>query len=117
MSTTSHPDIPLWIQNRIVGFFNWARNVEMILDGTIKDDPSDSPGRTVGRALTARILREGSKLPDGRFADFEQIGNIQDQPGDHRARHLSGRTACDGKLGRAGDYVLDQRAMRLAFGC
>ncbi len=77
MSTTSHPDIPLWIQNRIIGFFNWARNVGMILDGTIQDDPSDGPGNTMGRVLAARILRERNALPRRRFTDFEQIDNIR----------------------------------------
>lgn len=77
MSTTSHPEIPLWIQNRIVGFFNWARNVDMILDGAIQDDPADGPGNTMGRTLAARILRERSKLPNRRFTDFEQIDNIR----------------------------------------
>ena len=76
MSTTSHPDIPLWIQNRIIGFFNWARNVDMILDGTIQDDPSDGPGRTIGRSLAARILRERNLLPNRRFSDLEQIDAI-----------------------------------------
>lgn len=77
MSTNSYPEIPLWIQNRIIGFFNWARNVDMILDGTIKDDPSDGPGNTVGRTLAARILRERSQLPRRRFTDLEQIDNIR----------------------------------------
>ncbi|MCB0568239.1 MAG: hypothetical protein KDC66_00670 [Phaeodactylibacter sp.] len=77
MSVTSHPEIPLWIQNRIVGFFNWARNVDMILDGTIQDDPSDGPGSTMGRTLAARILRERNGLPGRRFTDLEQIDSIR----------------------------------------
>ena len=76
MSTTSHPEIPLWIQNRIVGFFNWARNVDMILDGTIQDDPSDGPGTTMGRTLAARILRERNQLARRRFSDLEEIDQI-----------------------------------------
>lgn len=76
MSTTSHPEIPIWIQNRIVGFFNWARNVDMILDGTIKDDPSDGPGNTMGRTLAARILRERNNMPRRRFNDLEEIDRI-----------------------------------------
>jgi hypothetical protein len=76
MSTTSHPEIPLWIQNRIVGFFNRARNVDMILDGTIKDDPSDGPGNTMGRTLAARILRVRNQLPRRRFNDLEEIDRI-----------------------------------------
>lgn len=73
----SHPNIPLWVQNRIVGFFNWARNVDMILDGTIKDDPSDGPGSTMGRTLAARILRERNALPRRRFSKLEEIDNIR----------------------------------------
>lgn len=76
MSATSHPDIPMWIQNRIVGFFNWARNVNMILDGTIQDDPSDGPGTTMGRTLAARILRARNLQVNRRFTDLEQIDNI-----------------------------------------
>ena len=77
MSLTSHPDIPIWVQNRIVGFFNRARNVGMILDGTIKDDPADGPGRTISRPLAARILRERNQLERRRFTDLEQIDNIR----------------------------------------
>lgn len=77
MSATSHPEIPIWVQNRIIGFFNWARNVDMILDGTIKDDPSDGPGNTMGRTLAARILRERNQLPRRRFTDLEQIDQIR----------------------------------------
>ncbi len=77
MSKTSHPDIPLWVQNRIVGFFNSARNVDRILDGTIQDDPSDGQGKTIGKTLAARILRERNQLPRRRFTDFEQIDAIR----------------------------------------
>lgn len=77
MSESSHPDIPLWIQNRIIGFFNKARNVDMILDGSIKDDPSNGKGTTIGPALAARILREKNSLPRRRFTDFEQIDEIR----------------------------------------
>ncbi len=76
MSATSHPNIPLWIQDRIVGFFNQARNVDMIVDGTIKDDPSDGPGNTIGQSLAARILRERNQLPRRRFSDLEEIDRI-----------------------------------------
>lgn len=76
MSITSHPDIPLWVQNRIIGFFNRAQNVDMILDGTIQDDPSDGPGNTMGRTLAAHILRERNALQFRRFTDFEQIDTI-----------------------------------------
>lgn len=75
MSTTSHPNIPLWIQNSIVGFFNRARNIDMILDGSIQDH--DGTGNTMGRTLAARILRERNELPTRRFTDFEQIDNIR----------------------------------------
>ena len=78
MSLTSHPDIPLWVQNRIVGFFNTARNVDMILDGTIRDDPADGHGKVIGPILAARILRERNQLPRRRFTDLEQIDQIKD---------------------------------------
>lgn len=77
MSVTSHPDIPLWIQNRIVGFFNKARNINMILDGSIKDDPANGKGSTLGPTLAARILREKNSLPQRKFTDFEQIDDIR----------------------------------------
>lgn len=77
MSNTSHPNIPVWIQNRIIGFFNNARNVQMILDGAIKDDPSDGKGNTIGPVLAARILREKNTLPKRRFSDFEQLDSIR----------------------------------------
>lgn len=76
MTTNTHPEIPLWIQNRIVGFFNWARNVDMILDGTIQDDPSDGPGTTMGRTLAARILRVRNQLPRRRFNSLAEIDQI-----------------------------------------
>lgn len=77
MSVESHPEIPLWIQNRIIGFFNWARNVGMIIDGTIQDDPSDGPGTSMGRTLAARILREKNAQPKRRFTDLDQIDQIK----------------------------------------
>ncbi|MGH1338056.1 MAG: hypothetical protein ACRBFS_18185 [Aureispira sp.] len=77
MSATSHPNIPLWIQHRIVGFFNHARNVNMILEGPIQDDPSDGPGTTIGAILAARILRERNNLPTRRFTDLAQIDAVQ----------------------------------------
>lgn len=77
MSTTSHPDIPLWVQNRIIGFFNWARNVDMILDGTIQDDPADGPGNTLSRTTAARILRERNLMPRRRFTDLAEIDQIR----------------------------------------
>lgn len=77
MSITSHPQIPLWIQNRIIGFFNYARNVSMILDGTIVDDPSDGPGTTIGPTLAARILRERNLLPNRRFSDLQELDDIR----------------------------------------
>lgn len=75
MSVTSHPNIPFWIQNRIVGFFNQARNVDMILDGSIQDH--DGTGKTMGRTLAARVLRERNALQRRRFTDFEEIDHIR----------------------------------------
>ena len=77
MSVTSHPNIPLWVQNRIVGFFNRARNVDMILDGSIQDHAADGTGNTMGRTLAARILREKKALAKRNFTDFEQIDSIR----------------------------------------
>lgn len=77
MSLTSHPNIPLWIQNRIVGFFNHARSIDMILNGQIQDDPSDGAGSTIGRTIAARILRVRNARPNRRFTDFEQIDAIR----------------------------------------
>ena len=65
-----------WIANRILGFFNAARSVDDVLDGTIQDDPSDGPGRTMGRTLAARILRTKSQLPRRRFTEFSQLDDV-----------------------------------------
>lgn len=70
-------DVPMWIQDRIVAFFNAAQNVEMILDGTIMDDPADGPGRVFGPALAARILRTKNELPRRQFSSFEEIDAIR----------------------------------------
>ena len=70
----SHPQ---WVLNRIMGFFNQARSVEDLLDGTIKDDPADGSGNTMGPTLAARILRERSALPRRRFTEFSQLDSIQ----------------------------------------
>lgn len=72
----SDPAFPTWVANRILGFFNQAKSVEDITNGTIKDDPSDGPGRTIGATLAARILRERGQLPRRRFTEFEQLDNI-----------------------------------------
>ncbi len=65
-----------WIADRILGFFNAARSVDDVLDGTIQDDPSDGPGRTISRTLAARILRTKATLPRRRFTTFEQLDDI-----------------------------------------
>jgi len=76
MSNTTFLNIPIWIQRRIVGFFNSVQNVDMILDGTIQDDPTDGDGKSIGRIVAARILRERNKLPDRKFTTLEQIDNV-----------------------------------------
>lgn len=70
-------DIPTWVKNRILGFFNRARRVSDIVNGTIQDDPADGPGNTMGPTLAARILREKNNLPRRRFTDFDQLDSIQ----------------------------------------
>ncbi len=70
-------ELPKWVANRILAFFNRAKNVNDITDGTIKDDPSDGPGRTIGRRLAHRILQTRKTLkPFGRFTEFEQLDSI-----------------------------------------
>lgn len=77
MSIQSHPDIPLWIQNKIVGFFNYTQSVEMVLDGSIQDNPADGEGNTLGPTLAARILEVKNGLPSRRFSDLAEIDAIQ----------------------------------------
>jgi hypothetical protein len=75
---SSNSGIPKWVANRILGFFNRAKNINDIVDGTIKDDPSDGPGNTIGRQLADRILRTRNQLrPFRRFTAFEQLDDIQ----------------------------------------
>jgi len=74
---SSKPEMPAWVANRILGFFNRANTVKDIVDGTIKDDPSDGPGRTIGRTVAHRILRTRNELrPFRRFTEFEQLDRI-----------------------------------------
>ncbi len=68
---------PTWVTNQILGFFNQVRSVDEIVNGPIKDDPSDGAGRTIGPSLAARILREKNALPRRRFTDFEQFDRIK----------------------------------------
>ena len=71
-------NIPHWVQSRILAFFNNARSVDDILDGTIQDDPSDGPGNTMGRTLAARILRVRNEIrPFRRFMEFSQLDDIK----------------------------------------
>lgn len=77
MASTSTEIVQDWIANRILTFFNQAQDVSDILDGTIMDDPTDGPGRTIGPRLAARILRERNKLQRRRFTDFEQLDSIR----------------------------------------
>lgn len=76
MSETSHPNIPLWVQERIVDFFNSVFSVQDITNGPIEDDPSNGAGNTIGPSLAAKILRTRNALPRRRFTDLEQIDNI-----------------------------------------
>lgn len=77
MSIQSHPKIPQWVQQRILGFFNRARNVSMIVDGPIRDSNPDGKGKTIGPTLAARILRERNALPRRRFMRFDQLDDIR----------------------------------------
>ncbi|MEX1363030.1 MAG: hypothetical protein AB1Z98_07885 [Nannocystaceae bacterium] len=77
MSASSSTSIPPWVSGRILGFFNRARSVGDLLDGTIVDDPADGPGNAMGPTLAARILRERNTLPSRRFTDIEQVDAIR----------------------------------------
>ncbi len=68
---------PLWISNRILHFFNQAKSVDDILDGTIEDDPENGPGKTIGLILAARILRTRNQLRRRRFTKFEELDAIK----------------------------------------
>ena len=77
MKTSTSRSLEQWAANRILAFFNRARSIQDILNGSIKDDPSDGPGRTMGPVLAARILRERAKLPRRRFTEFAQLETIR----------------------------------------
>ncbi len=77
MPQLSSPEVPRWIANRILDFFNRAQTVADITGGKIEDDPADGPGRTIGAKLAARILRERNKLPFQRFTEFSQLDDIR----------------------------------------
>ena len=72
----SNTEIHPWVANRILAFFNRAHTVDDIVNGTIQDDPSDGPGRAMGRKLAAKILRAKSLLPRRRFTEFEQLDRV-----------------------------------------
>ena len=72
----SSQDVPAWVSQRILAFFNQAQNVDDILNGSIQDDPSDGPGRTIGPKLAARILRTRNQLPARRFREFRELDDI-----------------------------------------
>lgn len=69
-------NIPTWVANRILGFFNRVQSIDEIVNGPIKDDPSDGAGRTIGPTLAARILRERNNLRWRRFREFEEFDAI-----------------------------------------
>lgn len=73
----SSENIPVWVENRILAFFNTVKSVEDITGGAIKDDPSDGPGNTIGATLAARILRHRGQLPRRRFTDIDQLDSIR----------------------------------------
>ncbi len=69
-------EIPTRVAVRILDFFNRVRQVSDITDTLIQDDPSDGPGRTIGRTLAARILRTRSEQQFNRFDNLEQLDAI-----------------------------------------
>lgn len=75
MGTTT-TKVPGWVQGRILSFFNYAEGVDEVM-ATVKDDPSDGPGRTIGATLAARILRERQKYGFRGFTAFEQLDQIK----------------------------------------
>ena len=77
MNVSDNRTLEKWAVNRILAFFNNAGSIQDILNGPIKDDPADGPGRTIGPVLAARILRERSRLPRRRFTEFAQLEAIR----------------------------------------
>lgn len=75
MSTSSQ--VPNWVANRILAFVNRARSVADLLDGSVQDDPSDGPGRTLGPTVAARILRHKASLPRRRYTTFAELDDVQ----------------------------------------
>ena len=69
-------ETPTWVYKRILAFFNQAQTVEEIVS-TVKDDPSDGPGRTISANLAARILRERKNYGFWGFTEFDQIDRIK----------------------------------------
>lgn len=69
-------NVPTWVANRILGFFNRVQSIDEIVNGPIQDDPSDGPGRTIGPTLAARILRERNNLRWRRFREFKEFDAI-----------------------------------------
>lgn len=69
-------NMPTWVANRILGFFNRVNSIDEIVNGPIEDDPSDGAGRTIGPTLAARILRERNNLRWRRFREFEELDAI-----------------------------------------
>lgn len=70
-------DIPERIAVRILDFFNRVKTVSDITDTLIEDDPSDGPGRTIGKTVAARILRTRSELQFNRFDNLQQLDDIK----------------------------------------
>jgi hypothetical protein len=61
---------------RILAFFNQVQQVSDIMDTLIQDDPADGPGRTIGPALAARILKVRAEQDAGQFDTLEQLDAI-----------------------------------------
>ena len=62
MSTSIYDTTPQWILSRITEYFYRVETINEIMDGQLKDDPSNGIGNKIGKVIAGRILTERNKL-------------------------------------------------------
>jgi len=76
MASISPDNIPAWVANRIVAYFNRASSISAITR-EIKDDPSDGKGGAIGRTVARRILQKRDQMGWRKFRTLEEIYEVE----------------------------------------
>ena len=66
-----------WVNYRVLGFLNQARDVSDITDALIENHPgSEGTGKVIGSTVAQRIIDHKMTLPGNRYKDLEEVLDV-----------------------------------------